>query len=251
LKNTCTTRSVSQQPLSPLLTAGQRDRAFTLGHYPCVGLWAFLEYRIPKILHDEKAFLQRLKEGETLLDLGCCFGQDLRHLALDSGASTESWYATDLRPELWEIGYDIFRDRDTMKAQLIVGDLLSEENALWKLNVKFGTILAIQILHVFSWEQNKFILRKIAANLTKPGTQIIGCQTAEVEAVEKTQPWGQMFFHDVKSFKKLWDEVGEETGTSWKVDARIVTVDEIGYQQNLVDYFGNSLRYILFIVTRE
>ena len=63
-------------------------------------------------------FVARTKAGATVLDLGCCFGQDLRRLVADGG-SMDNMYASDLNRELWDIGFDLFRDRDRMKARFI------------------------------------------------------------------------------------------------------------------------------------
>lgn len=48
---------------------------------------------------------------ESLLDLGCCWGQDLRKLAFD-GVPVTSLHGADLRPDLMAVGFDLFRDRN-------------------------------------------------------------------------------------------------------------------------------------------
>ncbi|KAF2095369.1 hypothetical protein NA57DRAFT_59386 [Rhizodiscina lignyota] len=228
-----------------------RDKAFGMGEYPCVGTWDFLQYRIPMVVHDYDALITRLKHNEKVLDIGCCFGQVLRHLLVDSGAPSENMYATDLHPQLWELGFELFCDRERMKAHFIAGDVLSISNPLWKLDVKFGIVLAEQFLHLFSWNQNKSILRQLVTNLTKPGTQVIGFQTANVNAQEYKTQWGHMYFHNVESLEKLWKEVGEETGTSWTVDAKLLSVSDAGYPKKFQDWFGSSGRYIFFVITRN
>lgn len=48
---------------------------------------------------------------ESLLDLGCCWGQDLRKLAFD-GVPVTSLHGADLRPDLMAVGFDLFRGRN-------------------------------------------------------------------------------------------------------------------------------------------
>lgn len=62
-------------------------------------------------------------------------GQDLRRLAVD-GAPTANMYATDIIGDFWDLGYDLFRDRDTMKAEFIKADILDTYSALEALHGK-------------------------------------------------------------------------------------------------------------------
>lgn len=70
------------------LTPAQRDQAWQIAPYPCIGGWMFLQLNMSlSPVYDE--VLCRLKKGEKLLDLGCCFGQDIRKLVHD-GAPSEN-----------------------------------------------------------------------------------------------------------------------------------------------------------------
>ena len=64
------------------LMQAQRDQAWRIAPYPCIGWWMFLQlYMSQNPVYGE--VLYRLKKGERLLDLGCCFGQDIRKLVHD------------------------------------------------------------------------------------------------------------------------------------------------------------------------
>jgi hypothetical protein len=57
----------------------QRAKAFSIFPYPCIGMYRFLDLSILSTdVYPE--VLRRLKGGEKLLDLGCCFGQEIRQL---------------------------------------------------------------------------------------------------------------------------------------------------------------------------
>ncbi|CAI7585794.1 unnamed protein product [Penicillium glandicola] len=75
-----------------------RNKAWQIHPYPCIGLFRFLNFNI-SLSPIYAQVVDRVREGQTLLDLGCCFGQDLRKIAFDAGLSS----ATNL------IGADIKR----------------------------------------------------------------------------------------------------------------------------------------------
>jgi hypothetical protein len=55
----------------------QRDEAWEVWPYRCIGQFRFLDLSISHYPH-YPAILERLKKGDqNFLDLGCCFGQDL------------------------------------------------------------------------------------------------------------------------------------------------------------------------------
>lgn len=52
--------------------------------------------------------LERVKHGEKFLDLGCCFGQELRQLVAD-GAPSANTYGSDLWGGFFSVGYLAFQ----------------------------------------------------------------------------------------------------------------------------------------------
>lgn len=51
--------------------------------YPCIGMFTFLDLDLPLLpCYDE--IVSRVKRGDTFLDLGCCFGQEIRQLVSSS-----------------------------------------------------------------------------------------------------------------------------------------------------------------------
>lgn len=203
---------------------------------------------------DYAGLVERVRAGALVLDVGCCFGQDMRRLAVDSGADTSRWFGTDLNGELWDIGRDLFRDADQFKAGFIQGDLLDLNSPLWtrsELRGKVDVMIACQVFHIFSWAQHIQVLSSVATRLSKPGTVILGLGIANVDAFEVKTQWGQNYLHNVETFEKMWKEVGERTGTQWKVDAKLLTVKETGYSDVLARLMGDKGRYIWFVVTRQ
>jgi hypothetical protein len=69
--------------------------------YPCLGHWGFLNLSIGTS-NAYQEILDRVKNGEQYLDLGCCVGQDIRKLVSD-GAPSENTYGSDLKASFWDI----------------------------------------------------------------------------------------------------------------------------------------------------
>lgn len=61
---------------------------------------------------------------------------------------------------------------------------------------------------------------------------------------------GNMYFHNAESFKKLWDEVAQETGTAWTVDVELVTLDNWGLNLDDYEWMGLHNRGVNFACTR-
>lgn len=231
--------------LPPLL---QRDRAWPLGEYPCIGQWMFL---LPSItcFPVYSQLVARTKTGATVLDLGCCFGQDLRRLVADGG-SMDNMYASDLSRELWDIGFDLFRDRDRMKARFIQADIFDQNSELVDFKGRFDIILVCQFLHLFSLQQQLEAIKKIIG-FSKAGTVLIGYQIGRVEAIEESRPWGIMFYHNVQSFQAMWRQAERDTETSWDVDVTIVDLHLWGMEKEDFTWMAPGSRGLNFTVTRK
>lgn len=176
--------------------------------------------------------MSRLKTEQcTLLDLGCGFGQNLRQLTLD-GAPTASITGADLSKGLIDCGYDYFQDRDSFKADFIVGDVLSADSDVSvQAAQRFDIVWAALFFHLWDWDR-QLEVSVATSKLLKPvpGSMIIGWQIGATPARLFSRPstgsgteyrgHSQMYQHDAESLSKMWDEVGKRTGTRWKVEAK-------------------------------
>ncbi len=194
--------------------------------------------------------LDRAKAGATILDLGCCFGQTLRLLAAD-GVSTHDMYATDIRAELWNLGYDLYRDKGKMRATFVQGDIFDRNSDLQLLNGQMDIIIACQFLHLFDWDKQVIAAKRIV-ELSRPGSVLVGFQRAQVRAQELMRPWGPMYFHNAETFKKMWSQVEDETETKWDLSISLVDLQkDWGLEAEDVEWMPSGHRGINFVITRQ
>ncbi|KAK4495697.1 hypothetical protein PRZ48_012965 [Zasmidium cellare] len=199
-----------------------RDKAWQLFNYPCIGGFSFVEMQIHGHPLANEVFA-RMKTGkETLLDLGCCFAQDIRSLVFE-GAPSDKMTGFDLRSDFVEFGYDLFRDRKTLKSEFVFGDFFEECG----LKVgSFDIIHASAFFHLFNWEEQVEAVTK-AIRLLKPkkDSLILGRQAGSPTADSYPHPTsrsGEMFRHDPESFDKLVNEVARRTGMQLKAESAFV-----------------------------
>ena len=207
----------------------QRDKAFQHYPYPCLGRWAFLELSMSGEPQYSEV-VQRVQDGQKFLDIGCCVGQDLRKLVYD-GASTENCYGSDLEQSFLDIGYELFLDKSTSKITFISANILDADSNLNNLNGRIDIVYAASFLHLFNWEQCMRTCRHIIGLLkAQPGSLFFGRQLGNVEPgelVSRFDPSKSRYKHNGESFKRLWRDLGEETGTTWEVEAGL-DPDELG-----------------------
>lgn len=199
-----------------------RDRAYKVHPYPCIGGFRFLDFGLPQSPYYQE-ILSRLKSGEKLLDLGCAFGQELRLLIFEE-VPAENLYGSDLRPEFLDIGYDLFRDRDKFKSDLIIADVFDDNSDLVrKLAGQIDIINTGSFFHLFDWDQQMAAAKRVTQLLRpRPGSLLVGRQVGlkEPGVRPRVERASTAYRHNVDSWKKFWDQVGKETGTAWQVDAR-------------------------------
>ena len=226
--------------------------------YPCIGQWTFLRTRTPD-LPCYKDVVTRLKAGASILDLGCCFGQDLRYMTAD-GAPTQNMYAIDVVPEFWDIGLDFYRDLDSMKARFLEADILNPVSLHAELNGKIDVILVNSVFHLFDWDRQVEAGKNIVS-LSRPGTWVIGYQigSSSGKAFPLSTTTGgaagatgglSRFFHNPDTWQKLWQQTEKETDMVWVVESSIYDLKASGLEDGDLVWMGPAAWRLEFNVRR-
>ena len=232
------------------LTGFQRERGFASNPYPCIGLYRFLNLTL--LTHPlYKTILGRLNSPDaTYLDLGCCFGQDLRQLVQD-GVPSQRLIGLDIEGPLMETGYDFFLDRETLRSRFVVADVFkgAAQGAVWTDLEDRGidVLHCSAFFHLFPLAEQISAAKNIAT-LAKRGGLIVGRQIGSIVPgdVPAIKEGSFSYRHDVETFDAMWKQVGEATQTRWEVRG---TVDMVGINPHSPVEDKNSRR-LLFTVTR-
>lgn len=224
----------------------QRDRAWEIYPYPCIGQLRFIDLSLRRSPSYPQV-LKRLEDGASLLDLGCCCAQDLRKLVHD-GAPSENLWGAELKGDFLELGYELFLDRETLKAHFMEADLFDVEGPLKQLEGKMDIIHIGLFLHLFDLEgQVKACERIVSLMKPEKGCLILGQQVGSLEPGPLTVG-SKMYKHNVESFERMWREAGERTGSEWKVTANINT--GLGVNQDKRASDGPDTRRLVFEIVR-
>jgi hypothetical protein len=169
---------------------------------------------------------------------------------------SENLYGSDLRPEFIELGYKLFRDRDTLKATFIPADVFDPKSPLLQLKGKINIVYAGAFFHLFVYEEQVAVAKRIVELLKdKPNTLILGRQmgnkVAGVRFGSGYKDEKARYRHNDVSWAKFWDDIGEQTGTKWKTEV-IVEEPRDGLsarESKLMDLRGEEdarrLRYVV------
>ncbi|OJD30522.1 methyltransferase domain-containing protein [Diplodia corticola] len=235
--------------------------------YPCIGTFRFLDLAMYKEPYYPEV-LSRVKNGEKLLDLGCCFGQELRKLIHD-GAPPTSLYGSDLRPEFLSLGHALFLDSSSLPTSphFIAADIFADPDPSTsplhqQLAGTLSIIHASAFFHLFSRaDQLRAAERAVALLKPEPGVVVVGAQIGSPTPgvarswVRRGGDEGkrtERFEHDARSWGELWEEVGARTGTRWEVvEARLTKVEERNVSPELLKMVGEKgLHWLSFWVKR-
>lgn len=202
---------------------GQRDQAWEVNAYPCIGQFRFLDLSMMR-LETYPRILDTLKSGGKLLDLGCCLAQDIRKLVVD-GVPAENLYGAEYEAPFIDVGYDLFKDRDTLKSHFMQADVLdsSPEAPLSTLNSSIDIIHLGMVLHVFSREDQLIALERCVEILKpQPGTLIVGQAVGHVDGKRSPAHEGVISFkHSDKTFRELISDLETKTGAKFRVKAEL------------------------------
>lgn len=153
------------------------------------------------------------------------------------------------------MGYRLFLDRDTLKAKFIEADITDPNSVLSELDGKIDIIYAASFLHLFNYKGQIEVCKRLVKLLReKKDSLILGRQVGNINAgeyVQTTNESGIMYRHNPESFKKMWDEVGEETGTKWRVDYDFVLFESLQLSKEERDKIEPDVGMLRFSVFRE
>lgn len=241
------------------LACTQRDKAWAIAPYPGFGLWGFT--RISRFTSDpvyhvatSRLTVTGPETQDKLLDIGCGMGQNLRQLA-HAGVAPSRLLGSDLHSGLLEVGFELFRDRERMEvggATFVAGNVLEKpgeagEGGLRELDGKATIIHAGNLFHLFSWE-DQVVAGTRMTKLLRPDAKdpfIFGRQVGSLKPGARTRATRseELFLHDEATFQALWDEIGQATGTAWKVEMGMLENVPPGFA-----YLGEAARYTRFVV---
>ena len=221
----------------------QRERAWQIFPFPCIGRMRFLDFSLSTMPSYSKILgsLSREKDPTTLLDVGCCVGQDLRKLVVD-GAPGSQVVGAELQPEFIDLGYDLFMDRESYKGRFVLGDVFEDTpgSAMKALDRTIDIVHISSFLHLWAWDgQVSAAVRLIEFLKNKPGTIILGRQLGSSKPGEypsPATPAGVNYLHDQESFQKMWTEVEKQSITKWKLETSMKSVVPNGITVELI-YF--------------
>jgi len=201
-----------------------QGEAYKVFPYPCIRNFNFTKLKISRLpAYPQMMELVKTRPDAIYLDIGCCFGNDARKAVVD-GYPMSNIICSDLRPQYWDLGYDLFRDKDTFHVPFIPGDAfdpaflsptivkngprpaLSEVKTLNDLQDEVSVIHASSFFHLFDKEyQEKLAYLTATLLLKKPGTMMFGSHGGMTPAGIRNErgAWG----HSPESWTELWETV--------------------------------------------
>ena len=121
----------------------------------------------------------------------------------------------------------MFLDKETLNSRFVTGDVFDPESGLNELNGKIDIVYTGSFFHLFDWDEQVKIAKRLVKILRpQKGSLVLGRQVGNLTAgrfQHRTNAQGMMYRHNVESLVSMWKEVGEATGTEWKVEARLDT----------------------------
>jgi hypothetical protein len=193
-----------------------RERAWNKFNYPCLGRWGFLDFSIQQSPIYKEIIEKCKNESATVIDFGCCLGQDVRQLVYD-GVPIDQIRGYELDPFFIEQGYELFRDGDLMKEKKIFrsGDIFDDQ--FLETVEPADYLYAGSFIHLFDAETQKDVCRRLS-RLCKRA--IAGRQVGASIPMERPRSVdpadSKMMCHSPESFARMWDEV---TDGQWQVES--------------------------------
>jgi len=192
--------------------------------------------------------LNRIRDGETFLDLGCCVGQDIRKLVYD-GAPSENLIGVDTEPRFLNLGYELFNDREKLKAHFYAEDVF-DENFLSEWRDRIDIVFLGSFLHLFSFEQQEIVLRQLVKLLKKrKGSLVFGRHLGtESGGLLKENACGwSLYHHSPETMRQLFATAPEG---DWEVSAELVPYASEGWDNGVKWQGGDEIKQMVFSAKR-
>ncbi|TQB73366.1 hypothetical protein MPDQ_005951 [Monascus purpureus] len=237
----------------------ERDKAFNVYPYPCLGSMRFLSFKLPRVpVYDRILDLLRFKPSTHFLDVGCCVGQEVRYLA-SQGIPTRQLHGSDLERSFIDIGFQLFRDRDALAGNFVTGDLLAPSDVYHQcplaktLDGKIDIIWAGSLFHLWDYEDQVLVAtRLVDLCREKGGVMIAGSQLGSLlggrYVVDATRAH---YRHNIETIKGFWCDVGERSGTRWTVEAGLFEQEDALEMSQTQAGGDENTRFIWWCATRE
>ncbi|KAJ7206525.1 hypothetical protein GGX14DRAFT_637459 [Mycena pura] len=217
-------------------------KAYETFSYPCICFFNFARLRVSKLpAYSHAMALLRERPDAIFLDLGCCFGTDIRKVAVD-GFPMQNLIACDLHGEFWNFGHELFRSTpETFPVAFLSGDVfdpaflapsaprltsirsstvippsnLSNITSLTALTNHISILHCSYVFHLFDEQKQAELARLLAGLLSPlPGSMIFGSQLAkETKGYLLRPPFysgdaeSRVFAHSPESWIDLWEDV--------------------------------------------
>ncbi|KAJ6017898.1 hypothetical protein N7451_001277 [Penicillium sp. IBT 35674x] len=219
-----------------------RDRAFEVFPYPCIGSFRFLDMSIPNLpVYPEIPRATEMRSKAA--GYGLCYWtraaapsmlmwitpwqcrapiQSPNETQAYDGVPSENLYASDLHKKFFNIGYDLFADRETLKTKFIASDIFDDDSDVVRdLTGKIDIVNTASFFHLFSRDQQIIVAKRVVGLLrARPGSLLIGRQIgcADPDDTNSEGKESLLYRHNLETWKSLWKQVQEETGTQWEVE---------------------------------
>ncbi|KAI0257018.1 hypothetical protein BJV78DRAFT_1116611 [Lactifluus subvellereus] len=207
--------------------------AYKVFPYPCIQRFNFARPKISRLPpYQDLLKLGRERNGAIFLDIGSCFGTDVRK-AIADGYPMENVITSDLCQDYADLGHKFFRTtRETYPVAFLPGDVFDPKHlevvppytsanastgpalalrSLTSLNPLHGRVSAIHVssfFHLFNEEKQLHVGRALAGLLSPgPGSMIFGRHAAlpEKGSRQSEREGHRMFCHSPASWTNLWD----------------------------------------------
>lgn len=169
------------------------------------------------------------------------------------GVPGENLYASDLRQDFFDLGYELFQDRSSLQSKFIPADVFDDNSELIKsLAGQIDIVNAASFFHLFNWDRQVLIGKQLIKLLqAQSGSLIIGRQVGSTDPVDLDDKENapEHYRHNPQTWARLWNQIGDETGTKWEVTSRF---EEWAGADKLMKHYHDGLdTYKLRFVVRR